>query len=161
MPGTIPSYNPSYHRSFQRPHVYGDNFSSGMTRIQLLILIVLAILIAAFSLPPWLENKKVLQADSNVEAIATAVRKYFKHTGTYPQKLEDLITNPSVEGWKGSYLRSIPNIPWGGHYQLLHDSYKVCIPGNHPHVPPKYQLGGIAEISRVYLEGKESAKYWW
>jgi len=28
-------------------------------------------------------------------------------------------------------------------------------------VPEKYQLGGISEISRVYLEGKEAIKYWW
>ncbi|MCZ6681273.1 MAG: type II secretion system protein GspG [Candidatus Poribacteria bacterium] len=132
-----------------------------MTRIQLLILIVLAVVIIALTLPPWLEYRKVLQADSDVDLIATAIRKYFKHTGEYPQELTDLITNPGLDGWKGNYLESVPENPWGGSYQILQHSYKVCIPPNHPRVPAKYQLGGIAEISRVYLEGEEGLKYWW
>ena len=134
---------------------------SGMTRIQLLILIALTVLIIAFSLPPWLEYRKVMQADNDVDQIAGAIQKYFKHTGTYPQKLEDLISNPGIGGWNGSYLEAIPQTPWGGSYQIVNESYKVCIRANHPRVPAKYQLGGIAEISRVYLDEEEGAKYWW
>lgn len=135
--------------------------SSGMTRIQLLILIALTLLIVALSLPPWLEYRKVLQANSDVNRIAAAIQKYAKHTGAYPQKLEDLVTNPGVAGWKGDYLESIPKNPWGGSYQMLRDAYKVCIPADQPHVPEKYKLGGIAEISSVYLEGEAGEKYWW
>ena len=55
----------------------------------------------------------------------------------------------------------IPKTPWGGSYQILPDSYKVCISENHPRVPEKYKHGGIAEIGRVYLAGEEGAVYWW
>ena len=109
-----------------------------MTRNQLLILMALAILIVALCLPPYLEYYwKVLPADGDVDMIAEAIKKYHTHTGEYPQKLEDLITNPGIEGWKGSYLEEIPKTPWGASYQILHDSYKVCIPKNHPGVPEK------------------------
>jgi type II secretory pathway pseudopilin PulG len=142
-------------------HHHKGTPSSGMTLIQLLILIVLVVIIGALTLPPWLENRKVSQADVDVDTLATGIQKYFKHTGKYPEKLEDLGTDPGIEGWRGKYIEEIPEIPWGGRYQILPDSYKVCIPSDHPRVPAKYKLGGVAEISRVYLEGKEGAKYWW
>lgn len=132
-----------------------------MTLIQLLILIVLVIIIGALTLPPWLEDRRVAQADMDVAMLASGIQKYFKHTQQYPKMLEDLVTDPGIEGWRGKYLEAIPKIPWGGSYQILHDSYKVCIPSDHPRAPAEYKLGGVAEISRVYLEGKEGAKYWW
>jgi type II secretory pathway pseudopilin PulG len=135
--------------------------SAGMTRIQLLILIALASVIVALTLPPWLEDRKVSQADVDVEIIAVAIQKYFKHTGEYPQDLANLVADPGREGWRGPYLESIPETPWGGSYQMRGDSYKICIPSDHPRVPAKYKRGGVAEISRVYLEGEAGAKYWW
>ena len=138
-----------------------NHASSGMTRIQLLILIALTALILFTSLPPWLEDRKVSQADSDVETIAGAIRKYFKHTGVYPKKLGDLMANPGLPGWKGSYLEEIPETPWGGGYRLLHNAYKVSISADHSRAPAKYRLGGVAEISRVYLEGEAGEKYWW
>ena len=161
-PQSKPYYNSNHHhRDFQRCTSHNGIYSSGMTRIQVLILIALAALIVVLSLPPWLEYRKALQADGDVEAIATEIKKYLRHTGEYPQTLEALITDPGVEGWRASALESIPETSWGGHYQILHDSYKVCIPANHPRAPEKYRLGGIAEISRVYREGEEAEKYWW
>lgn len=140
-----------------------DASASGMTRTQLLILVALVILIGALSLPPYLEyDRKVMPADNDVDMIAGAIKKFYKHTKEYPQKLEDLVTDPGIEGWKGSYLADVPETPWGGSYQLMPDIYKVCISANHPRVPEKYRHGGVAEISRVYHENpKEGAKYWW
>ena len=137
--------------------------AAGMTRTQLLILVGIVILIVALSLPPYLEyERKVLPADNDVGVIAEAIRKFHKHTNKYPQRLEDLVTDPGVEGWKGSYLENLPKTPWGGGYQLLPDIYKVCISQSHPRVPEKYKHGGIAEISRVYhASPAEGAKYWW
>ena len=135
----------------------------GMTRTQLLILVGIVILIAALSLPPYLEyGRKVMPADNDVGMIAGAIKKFYKHTKEYPKTLDDLVANPGIEGWKGSYLEEIPQTPWGGSYQLLPDIYKVCISANHPRVPEKYRHGGIAEISRVYhASSAEGAKYWW
>ena len=134
--------------------------NSGMTRIQLLILAVLTIAIVCLSLPPFLKDRKISQADVDVETIAKAVKKYHKHTGEYPEKLQDLVTNPGVKGWKSPYLDQVPKTPWNGNYQMIHNSYKICIADDNQ-VPRKYQLGQIAEISRIYAENQESQKYWW
>ena len=133
-----------------------------MTRIQLLILVVLIIIIGVLTYPPWSEYRKVTQADIDVETIAIAVKKYFRHTQTYPIDLDQLVTDPRVDGWRGNYLESVPETPWGGNYVLIQDSYKVGIAKDHPKVPTKYKLGGIAEISKVYhADAIQGEKYWW
>ena len=137
-------------------------FENGMTRLQLLILVIIAIIIVALSFPPWREYRKVSTADIDVETIAVAIKKYFKHTGGYPTNLNALVTDTGVEGWRGNYLESIPETPWGGNYVLHQDSYKVGIAKNHPRVPEKYRFDGVAEISRVYHEdARLGEKYWW
>ena len=137
-----------------------DLANSGMTRIQLLILAVLVIIIVGLSLPPFLKDRKISQADVDVETIAKAIKKYHKHTGEYPDKLQDLAKNPGVRGWKSPYLDTVPKTPWNGDYQLIHNSYKICIDEDN-RVTQKYRLGQIAEISRVYAKNQESQKYWW
>jgi len=138
------------------------NENGGMTLLQLLILVIIAIIIVALSFPPWREYRKVSAADIDVETIAIAIQKYVKHTGRYPTNLDVLVTNPGVEGWRGNYLESVPETPWGGNYVLHQDTYKVGIAKNHPRVPEKYRIGGIAEISRVYhADARLGEKYWW
>ena len=136
--------------------------SDGMTRLQLLILVVLTAVVGALSFPPWLESRKVGTADIDVEMIAVAIKKYHRHTDEYPTSLDALVTNPGIEGWRGNYLESIPETPWGGRYVLLQDAYKIGIAKDHPRVPEKYRVGGIAEISRVYhADARLGEKYWW
>ena len=138
------------------------NENSGMTRIQLLILLVIVIVIGVFSYPPWAEYRKVSQADVDVEMLAIAIKKYYKHTQTYPANLEQLVTDPGVDGWRRTYLKSVPKTPWGGNYALIQETYKVGIAKNHPRVPTKYQIDGIADISRVYhTDAAQGEKYWW
>lgn len=138
------------------------NKNRGMTRLQLLILIIIVVVIGALSFPPWQEYRKVSAADIDVESIAAAISKYFKHTGSYPTDLDALVTNPGVEGWRGNYLESIPKTPWGGNYVLHQDTYKVGVAKNHPRAPEKYRIGGVAEISRVYhADALLGEKYWW
>ncbi len=133
-----------------------------MTRIQLIILIALVIVIGGLSYPPWAEYRKVSQADIDVEILATAIKKYYRHTQTYPEQLEQLVTDPGVDGWRGTYLESVPKTPWGGNYVLIQENYKVGIAKVHPRVPTKYRIGGIAEISKVYhYDAMQGEKYWW
>ena len=136
--------------------------NGGMTRLQLLILIAIVIVIGVLSFPPWLEQRKVGTADIDVETVAVAIKKYYRHTGSYPTSLDALVTDPGVEGWRGNYLESVPETPWGGRYVLLPDNYKVGIAKNHPRAPEKYRVGGVAEISRVYhADAHLGEKYWW
>ncbi len=135
---------------------------SGMTRSQLLILVIILLGIGASSFPPWLEYRKVSTADRDVETIAVAIKKYFRHTESYPTTLGALVTDPGVDGWRGNYMESIPETPWGGSYILLRNAYKVGIAKKHSRVPEKYRVGGIAEISRVYhADARLGEKYWW
>ena len=136
--------------------------NSGMTRLQFLILVVMVVVIGGLSFPPWLEYRKVGTADIDVETIAVAIKKYFRHTEHYPTSLDALMTDPGLEGWRGNYLESIPETPWGGSYVLLQDTYKVGIARYHLRVPEKYRVGGVAEISRVYhADARLGEKYWW
>ncbi len=141
-------------RSIANGECQGDadisNTIRGMTLIQLLILMTIVIVIFALSFPPWREYRRVSEADIDVETIAIAVKKYFKHTQRYPTTFDELITDSGVKGWRGNYLESTPETPWGGTYVLHVDAYKVGISKSHPRVPTKYRLGGISEISRVY-----------
>jgi len=133
-----------------------------MTRIQLIILVALIIIIGVLSYPPWAQYRKVSQADIDVEILATAIKKYYRHTQTYPTTLDQLVTDPDVDGWRGTYLQTVPKTPWGGNYVLMPKTYKVGIEKDHPRVPAKYRLGGIAEISKVYhADAKQGEKYWW
>ena len=133
-----------------------------MTRLQFLILVIIVVVIGGLSFPPWLEYRKVGTADVDVETIAIAIKKYFRHTGDYPTSLNVLMTDPGLEGWRGSYLESIPETPWGDSYVLLQDIYKVGIAWDHSGVPEKYRVGGVAEISRVYhADARLGEKYWW
>ena len=92
--------------------------------------------------------------------IGDAPKDPFTGLNIYPDKLQDLAKNPGVRGWKSPYLDKVPKTPWNGDYQLIHNSYKICIAEDN-RVPPKYRLGQIAEISRVYAKNQESQKYWW
>lgn len=136
--------------------------NGGMARLQLLILVAIVIVIGGLCFPPWLEYRKVSTADIDVETIAVAIKKYHRHTGSYPTSLDMLVTDPGIEGWRGKYLESIPETPWGGRYVLLQDTYKVGIAKDHRRVPEKYRIGGVAEISRVYhTDARLGEKYWW
>jgi len=136
--------------------------TGGMTRLQLLILVVIAVVIGILAFPPWREYRKVSTADIDVETIALAIKKYFRHTGSYPENLDALVTDPGVKGWRGNYLEAIPKTPWGGSYILDNSSYKVGISETHTRVPKKYRFEGIAEISRVYhRDAQLGEKYWW
>ena len=138
------------------------NRNSGMTRIQLLILVAIVIVIGVLSYPPWAEYRKASQADIDVEMLATAIKKYYRHTQMYPTRLDQLVTDHGVEGWRGTYLEFVPKTPWGGNYVLMSETYKVGIAKDHPRVPTKYRIGGIAEISRVYhANATQGEKYWW
>lgn len=117
---------------------------SGMTLVQVIVLIVIAAVVIILAGPRFLENRRLSQAVSDVEMIADACEDYFKDTGEYCTKLDNLT---------GKYLEKIPKNPWGGNYVIDPERGKIGIPENDQKVPQKYRLGGIAEISKIYKEG--------
>jgi len=129
----------------------------GMTLIQTLIVFALVIIIAVLAFPKLQENRRVSQGVSDVNQIADACEKFYRHTKQYCTDFDQLISNPNIPGWKGKYLDDIPKNPWGGEYVIDVAKFKVGIPQSAPGIPEKYKLGGIAEISKTYKKGAS----WW
>ena len=134
---------------------------AGMTWLQFLVLLFITIFFLSMSVPLWLEQRRVAQADVDVEVISEAIKKYHRHTNQYPKFLDDLVSDSGVDGWRYPYLNEIPKTPWSGTYVLIPKIYKVCMANDGKNVSEKYLLGGASEISRVYLEGRQAIQYWW
>ncbi len=134
---------------------------AGMTWLQFLVLLFITFFFLSMSVPLWLEQRRVAQADVDVEVISEAIKKYHRHTNQYPKFLDDLVSDSGVDGWRYPYLNEIPKTPWRGTYVLIPKIYKVCMANDGKNVSEKYLLGGSSEISRVYLEGRQAIQYWW
>ncbi|TET32895.1 MAG: type II secretion system protein GspG [Planctomycetota bacterium] len=82
------------------------------------------------------EDSKIERAKVDIMAIRDAMDFYRIDTGSFPEKVEDLVEQPAdVAGWKGPYLRDgeIPIDPWGNPYV-----YERCYDN------PKYEFKVIS-----------------
>jgi len=97
----------------------------GFTLLELLVVLVIIGLLAAFVAPRFFSQigkseQKVAKAQ--IEAFAKALDAYRLDVGTYPtseQGLQVLVTAPggSDGKWRGPYLeKKVPNDPWGRPY---------------------------------------------
>ena len=116
-----------------------------MTRIQLIIVIAIAAVIAAIAGPRAIKMSRISRAEHHLLTIANGFAGYRSDTGRECTKIEDLIENPGVDGWMGPYIqrKSLQN-PWGGRY--VAESGKIGIP-KEDKAPDEYELGGSEEIS--------------
>ena len=96
---------------------------SGFTLIEILLVVMIIAMIAGL-IAPQLAGKgrdaQIKKAIADIEGgIAMALELYELDNGAFPQKIEDLITDPgSVKRWKGPYLkkRVMPKDPWSNEY---------------------------------------------
>lgn len=98
---------------------------SGFSLLEIVIAIALLLLISGVVITN-LENVFGSGQQSTAEifvrqTIKSPLMNYMKDVGTYPnteQGLQALVRAPeNVENWKGPYVDSIPNDPWGKPYQ--------------------------------------------
>ena len=116
-----------------------------MTRIQIIIVIAIAVVIAAIAGPRAIKMSRISRAEQRILTIANGFASYRSDTGQECTKIEDLIENPGVDGWMGPYIqRKLLQNPWGGTYEA--ESGKVGIPKG-DRAPDEYELGGSEEIS--------------
>ena len=100
-----------------------DDGEAGFTLMELLVVLVIVGLLAAF-VGPILYNRiapaKETVARSQIESFATALDSYLIDIGRYPtteQGLQALRADPGLPGWSGPYIRKdIPLDPWGHSY---------------------------------------------
>ena len=91
----------------------------GFTLVEMLVVIAILAMIAAFAAPralKWLGGAKADAARVQIEAIGTGIDLYRLEVGTFPPDLEALVRRPSgAERWNGPYLKknTVPVDPWG------------------------------------------------
>lgn len=96
---------------------------NGFTLIEILLVVMIIAMIAGL-VAPQLAGKgrdaQIKKAIADIDGgLAMALELYELDNGSFPQKLDDLITDPgSVKRWKGPYVkkRVIPKDPWGNEY---------------------------------------------
>lgn len=99
--------------------------SRGFTLLELLVVIVIIGLLAAYVGPKYfsqLGRSEVTVAKSQIEAFEKALDTYRLDLGRYPtteEGLAALLVKPAnAAKWNGPYLRKgVPNDPWGRPYQ--------------------------------------------
>jgi len=106
---------------------------SGMTLIEITIVIIILGLLAGFIAPRVLtapDKARVSKAKQEIAALETALQGYSISVGDYPTTEQGLgalwtVPNPNPENWDGPYITK-PSFadPWGEDYVYLY-------PGNH------------------------------
>ena len=95
----------------------------GFTLVELLLVLVILALIAGLALPRLIgtgEKARASAAGSQISRLSMAVETFYLDTGTVPDALSELVTEPGgVNGWNGPYVKlSSLKDPWGREYQF-------------------------------------------
>ena len=107
---------------------------SGLTLIELTIVIVILGILAAFIAPRIIDapqKAKVSKAQLEIGALKTALQMYYIQVGQFPtteQGLDALyrIPNPPPPNWGSRFVEDpIPNDPWGNPYIYLSPSNRT------------------------------------
>ena len=108
----------------------GLNRQRGFTLIEIMVVVVILGILAAFVVPNVLQNPekaRAVKARHDLRAIENALDMYYVDNFHYPstdQGLKALVEEPNGEpeakNWKqGGYLKSLPEDPWGHEYKYL------------------------------------------
>lgn len=116
----------------------------GFTLIEIMVVIVIIGLLAAFIVPAVLgkvDEARVSKAKGDIQALEAALAIFYLDNSKYPtteQGLKALVVQPSdptIRHWKpGGYLDRVSKDPWGNDYQY-------AFPGQHGKAYDLYTLG--------------------
>jgi Tfp pilus assembly protein PilE len=103
------------------------NAKSGITVVEVSIVVAILLLLAAIALPAFFQNqhkRRAAQCAMNLDAIAVACRRHAQDKGGFPGTLADLVPD---------YLGKVPACPSGGTYTLgtpIGDPPTCSVPGH-------------------------------
>ncbi|MYM67697.1 type II secretion system major pseudopilin GspG [Pseudoduganella sp. FT55W] len=128
----------------------------GFTLLELLVVIVIIGLLAAFVAPKYfgqIGRSKVQITKAQIESFEKALDQYRIDTGHYPNAtpgLIDLYVQPSNEpNWHGPYLKKgVPKDPWG-------NAYVYKMPGSDGR---EYEISSAGESGSA--EGTAAIRSW-
>lgn len=120
----------------------------GFTLIEIMVVVVIIGLLAAFILPNVfgnVEKAQVSKAKGDIQAIETALTMYKLDNYKYPSTdlgltaLSQRPNDPTVRNWReGGYLKRISKDPWGNPYQYV-------FPGTRGQEYDLYSLGADSQ----------------
>ncbi|MFQ3324370.1 MAG: general secretion pathway protein G [Pseudomonadales bacterium] len=113
-----------------QPRSFGVG-QKGFTLIEIMVVIVILGLLAAIVAPSVMDRPdqaRAIRVAQDVKGIESALKLYRLDNYGYPQQgqgLKSLVKSPSgLKTWKGPYLDSMPEDPWG-------NEYRYSNPGKH------------------------------
>ena len=92
------------------------------TLIEIMIVVVIIGMLAALVGPNIIGNldkAKVKNTKAQLVNLKSAVQQFYFDMSAYPNRLEDLITNPGDDKWDGPYIESktVPKDNWDNGFQ--------------------------------------------
>ncbi len=91
------------------------------TLIEIMIVVVIIAMLAALvgpNIAKSFDKAKVSTTKSQAVNLKDAVQRYAMDISSYPNSLQDLISNPGVDKWDGPYIeaKSVPKDGWGNEF---------------------------------------------
>lgn len=136
--------------------------NKGFTLVEMLLVVVILSTLAAMIVPRFAgrsDEARAAAARADVMAnLASALDLYEIDNGAYPQRLEDLVSDPgNARRWRGPYIKKASRLrdPWGNAYVYVYPSlkgldYDLSSPG------PDGQPGTADDVSNDGQETKDA-----